>query len=69
MGGEVLHSFKNKLHHDKNNLCLKLTDNESRSFSKKHDGLNDSDHMILIGQSTHFEFLSSTDSFVRMGEQ
>ena len=26
MGGEVLYSFKNKLHHDKNNLFLKLTE-------------------------------------------
>ena len=34
MGGEVLHSFKNKMHHDKNNLFLKLTDIESQSFSK-----------------------------------
>ena len=35
MGGEVLRSFNNKLHHDKNNLFLKLNDIESQSFSKK----------------------------------
>ena len=59
MGGEVLYSFKNKLHHDKNNLFLKLNDIEGQSFSKKHDALNDSDLLILIGQSSHFKFLSS----------